>query len=126
MLTARQMVSIATQKSQPPLHLSSLAKTYKVSPFSLRVIENLMHRQKAYFLCEARDISIMKTVKSYAELRNVWASSKPSKATLEQLASILGASGASVKVVSELWRKVGIAGNVGGLASISALKTSRL
>ena len=35
MLTARQMITIATQSSVAPLHLSDLAKMYKISPVSL-------------------------------------------------------------------------------------------
>jgi hypothetical protein len=131
MLTARQMVSIATQSSVPPLHLSGLAKMYTVSPFSLRAIGNLMQQQKTFFVCEVRDLSLLtaaspvfqppRAPNSYQELQAVWAASgQPSTASLQQLGKMLPASGCTY--LSEYWHEVGIAGNPGTLAGLNVYR----
>ena len=47
-LNARQLATIATRNSEPPLRLSDLREMYTVNPFSLRAIANLMEEQKTY------------------------------------------------------------------------------
>jgi len=123
MLTARQMVTIATQSSVLPLRLSGLAKMYTVtSPLSLRTIANLMQQQKTYLEFEVRDISLLTApgVTSYATLQAAWTTGgHPSRATLEQLSTMLSGAGASITYVSEYWHKVGIAGKLGALAGLN-------
>jgi len=121
------MVAIATQSSAPPLRLSDLAKMYKVSPFSLRMIANLMQQQKTYLQFDVRDISLLKTVKSYSELQASWATSAhPSMATLQQLSQTLSGAGASIKYVSDYWHQMGIAGNLGPLVGLNVYRLDLL
>ena len=127
MLTARQMVIIATRSSVPPLRLSDLSKMYSVKPFSLRTIGNLMQQQKTYLQVQVRDLSLMKSVNSYSELQKSWATAPPpSKSTLQLFAKSLGAAGGSIKELSEFWHEVGIAGNLGSLASLNVYRLDTL
>ncbi len=123
MLTARQMVIIATRSSAPPLHLSGLAKMYTVSPFSLRAIANLLHQQKTYVLCYVRNLSLLSTVSSYAELQTAFFApgQQPSQATLQNLANIVNAAGGSLHNLSQGWGMVCIAGTLEPLAGLTAL-----
>jgi hypothetical protein len=123
MLTAGQMATIATESSIRPLHLSATSKMYKLSPLKLSSVENLMKQQKVYLQLQVRDISLLKTVSSYSQLQNVWATApSPSKETLQQLSKALTLAGASIKSVSEYWRDVGIGGNLAGLAGMGVCR----
>jgi hypothetical protein len=122
MLTASQLVAIATGNSNPPYRLSSLSKLYAMKPLSLRSVSNLMERQNCYVVCEIRDPAILKGVKTYSQLQDAFLKSgTPSKATLVKFSEILQKEGASIKYLSEDWRRVGIQGTLGGsLAGLHA------
>lgn len=123
MLTARQMVTLATQSSVPPLHLSDLAKMYTVNPLSLRSVANLMQQQKTYLLCDVRSISLLSTVSSYTQLQSSFATAGAlSKAELAQFASILSAASGSITSLSKDRKTVGIAGTLGSLAGLNAYR----
>jgi hypothetical protein len=55
---------------------------------------------------------------NFDELRTVWNSSAPSKATLNALEGELGRAGASIVYISRDWRTVGIYGTLRSLATI--------
>jgi hypothetical protein len=120
MLTARQLVTIATGNTTPPFHLSDISKLYTIKPFSLRSAANLAHAQKTYLLLEIRDVGLLKNVSSYAQLEALFKPSgpRPSKATLVQLSKTLSAAGVSIKYVSSDFRRVGIAGTLESLAGV--------
>jgi hypothetical protein len=67
MLTATQMVAIATRNGTPPMHLSGLAELYKVHPLSLRSVANLIDQQKTFMEYQVRDVSLVAKSKGYAD-----------------------------------------------------------
>ena len=82
-----------------------------------------MQAQKTYLEFQVRDISLLSSVNSYAELQANWASSGHlSKATLQNLAIILTPTGGSITYVSQSWHEVGIAGMLGVLATLNAFR----
>jgi hypothetical protein len=122
MLSAIQMVRIATRSNVLPLRVSDLGKMYSVKPLTLRAIAVLMEKQKTYLQCEIRDLSLLTSVNSYAEFQAKLPSlPAPSKATLQEVVKILGTAG-SIKTVSPDYKEIGIAGTLGPLASLTTLR----
>jgi hypothetical protein len=127
MLTATQMVAIATRNGTPPMHLSGLAELYKVHPLSLRSVANLIDQQKTFLEYQVRDVSLVAKSKGYADLMSKWqAAGPPSKASLQVLEKVVRAWGGSITYLSRYWNNVGIAGKLGGLAGVQALRLDLL
>jgi hypothetical protein len=93
---------------------------------SLRSANNLMQHQKIYYLCEVRDVSILKTANSYADLQQKFMASQPSKAALLQFSQLVNQAGGAIKYVSQDWRRVGVAGTIGSFTSVSTYRIDEL
>src|ERR1700679_192450 len=120
-LTLSQLVAISTRSSAPPWRFSSLQRIYNVEEISAKsLIEQLDTRQAISFV-QVRDLSLVTSAESFADLQELWGSSQPSKQTLMELAQILGSAGASIVYVSRNWQRVGIAGTVGDLAKLKTV-----
>lgn len=131
MLSARQVISIATLSKKPPLRLSHVTRMYKMKSVSLRSINKIMEQQKMYFLCEFRDTFVNEwipllvvtpkglAISDYPAFYERFMALQPSKATLLQLSKIVNAVGGSIKYVSSDWRRVGIEGTMASLARVS-------
>ena len=120
MLSAAEMVRLASKSVTPPFRLSSLKAMYKVQPLSLRAVATLMANQKTYFVCEVRDVSLLTTAASYDQFVSAWPAAAASQATLQQLGAMLESVGASMIYVSQDYRRVGISAPLGALGGITA------
>jgi hypothetical protein len=116
MLTATQMVAIATRNGTPPMHLSGLAELYKVHPLSLRSVANLIDQQKTFLEYQVRDVSLVAKSKGYADLMSKWqAAGPPSKASLQVLEKVVRAWGAPSRICHDTGTTWGSPGNWAGL-----------
>jgi hypothetical protein len=125
MLTAKQLLGIATRRSVPPWRLGELRTIFKVpptTPLSLRSVLNGVQGQKVVFFVEVRDASILKSVHTLAELQAMWKKSVPTKATWAQLSQILSSPGGSLKFLSNNWLSTGITGRVGSFAAVPTIR----
>lgn len=120
MLTLKQVLIIATRRSAPPWHAGELRSILKVSgPLSLRSAISSVEEQKMVLFVQIRDLSLLKSVTTLAELRAAWRSSHPGKDTVNRLSQELAKSGVTVNFISTDGQTVGLAGKTNALAGIA-------
>jgi hypothetical protein len=119
MLSARQVLALVSRQSQPPLKLSTLLPLLDVNTLSLRSLTATVSGQRALFLVQVRDVSVLKTVGSLDELKQKWPTLPGSRSALEQLSKIVTAVGGSITFVDKhAYKSVIINGPAESLASI--------
>jgi hypothetical protein len=135
MLTAKQMMAIATRNSAPPWRVSSLGTAFKGSslagpPLKLRALGDALGARKTTFFVQVRDLALASNLQKVAagqrpaQLASLWAKSAPSKSTLQALSGVLSATGGSIVSVSHDWQSVGIAGSTAALTAVRAISAS--
>lgn len=125
MLTGKELMMTTTRRREPPYRFQELRNIFDVpstTQLSIRAIVNGVQRQKLLFFVQVRDISILKSSTTLAELKASWDSSSPTQETLKQLSQMLAAFGASIVFVSRDKRIVGISGHVEALIKMPAMR----
>jgi hypothetical protein len=92
-LTIKQLAAVSTGNVSPPWHLGQLPKIYNQSPLSLKSLLAKVGALDAIFYLDIRDVSILNSVTTFAQLQTAWNSSQPSKATIVDLSNLLASVG---------------------------------
>jgi hypothetical protein len=105
--------------------MTNLRNIFRERPLSLRPLLNGVGGQNLALFMEIRDISILAGASTFDDFLTKWKSSFPTKATLTQLAHILGTNGASLILSPKTWGSVGIKGPVTALVAVPTIRINR-
>jgi hypothetical protein len=122
MLTLKQTLAISLRQPGPPWSTSALRSQRKSKPTSLRSFAKDIGDQQLIIFIDVRSITLLSRVATLEELRAKWNDQKLDQETLDQLARILGSSGASIVYQSKDRKTIGIKGAPSSLGKLGAIQ----